>query len=52
MVIWLFSYWDSVREVANNAGSEIERAGAAIAEIIGAVEFLSGNVALLAELKG
>lgn len=35
MVIWLFSYWGSVGEIANTAGSEAEKAGAAIGGTIG-----------------
>lgn len=35
MVIWLFSYWGSVGEIANTAGSEAEEAGAAIGGTIG-----------------
>jgi hypothetical protein len=35
MVIWLFSYWGSVGELANTAGSEAEKAGAAIGGTIG-----------------
>ena len=30
MVIWLFSYWGTVGEIANTAGSEAEKAGVAI----------------------
>ena len=35
MVIWLFSYWGSVGELANTAGSDAEKAGAAIGGTIG-----------------
>lgn len=35
MVIWLFSYWVSVGEIANTTTSEAEKAGAAIGGTIG-----------------
>ncbi len=35
MVISLFSYWGSVGDLANTAGSEAEKAGAAIGGTIG-----------------
>ena len=35
MVIWLFSYWGSVGDLASTAGSEAEKAGAAIGGTIG-----------------
>lgn len=35
MVIWLFSYWGTVGELANTSGSEAEKAGAAIGGAIG-----------------
>lgn len=35
MVIWLFSYWGSVGDIANTAGSYAEKAGAAIGDTIG-----------------
>ncbi len=35
MVIWLFSYWGSVGDIANTAGSEAGKAGAAIGGTIG-----------------
>jgi hypothetical protein len=35
MLIWLFSYWGSVGDLANTAGSDAEKAGAAIGGTIG-----------------
>ncbi|MCC4275338.1 zinc ribbon domain-containing protein [Marinomonas communis] len=35
MLIWLFSYWDSVGDLANTAGSDAAKAGAAIGGTIG-----------------
>ena len=35
MVIWLFSYWGSIGDIANTAGSEAGRAGATIGGTIG-----------------
>lgn len=35
MVIWLFSYWGSVGDLANTASSDAEKAGAAIGGTIG-----------------
>ena len=35
MVIWLFSYWGSIGDLANTAGSQAEKAGAAIGGTIG-----------------
>lgn len=35
MVIWLFSYWGSVSEIANTAGSDAEKAGVAIGSTLG-----------------
>lgn len=35
MLIWLFSYWGSVGDIANTASSDAEKAGAAIGGTIG-----------------
>jgi hypothetical protein len=35
MAVWLFSYWASVGELMNNAGSDAARAGGAIGATLG-----------------
>jgi len=35
MVVWLFSYWGSVGDIASTAGSEAEKAGIAVGATLG-----------------